>query len=167
CLHFCSGNYHMAWIKLTSKALYLMAGGTNQYIDKVDLGAANNGEYQIDFPTYWFQGQDAPPRRMSVTLNATQEPKPLDEPIPLPPPRPDVNGDYYESRAWPWVVIAVGGLNCRSDAGLNFSVKTVLPQGTVIQSNGWKPDAQGRPWLYVSSAGGFVRATDRFVNPAY
>ena len=169
----------MAWMKLTSKALYLIAGGTYQYIDKVDLDASDNGEYQITFPVYWFQGQDSPPRRMSINLKETREPTPYgsdsggETHTPTPPnppvagPMPDYNGDYYEGRVWPWVVVAPSGLNCRADAELSAAIKTGFAQGTVIESGGWKADSQGRPWLYIPAEEGFVRSNSRFIQPAY
>ncbi|MBE9041900.1 hypothetical protein IQ235_14045 [Oscillatoriales cyanobacterium LEGE 11467] len=166
----------MAWMKLTSKALYLIAGGTYQYIDKIELGSSVNGEYQLTFPVYWFQGQDSPPRRMSVNLNETREPTPLwggdngDTHAPNPPtpgPMPDYNGDYYEARVWPWVVVAPSGLNCRADAELSAAIRTGFAQGTVIESSGWKADSQGRPWLYIPTEDGYIRSNSRFIQPAY
>ncbi|MDY6937112.1 MAG: hypothetical protein SWY16_05530 [Cyanobacteriota bacterium] len=170
----------MAWIKLTSKALYLIAGGTYQYIDKVDLDTSSSGEYQLTVPVYWFQSQDNPPRRMSINLQETREPTPLtggdggDTHSPNPPnwqpvpgPMPDRNGDYYEGRTWPWVVVAPSGLNCRVDAELSAAIKTGFAQGTVIESSGWKADSQGRPWLYIAAEDGYIRANARFIQPAY
>jgi hypothetical protein len=52
----------MSWLKLTSKSLYLMRGGTNTYIEKVDLAAIPGAdrEFKLSIPAEWLQGSDSP-----------------------------------------------------------------------------------------------------------
>jgi len=66
----------MTWLKLTSKALYLMQG--NQYIDRQDLhlSRAQPEQYKFDFPKEWMLAVDAP-RSLIISLQATAQPEPL------------------------------------------------------------------------------------------
>ncbi len=49
----------MTWIKLTSKALYLMDG--DRYLNKVDLESRPNpNEQSIDLPISWFKSPERP-----------------------------------------------------------------------------------------------------------
>jgi len=51
----------MVWLKLTSKALYLMKGDTDLYLEKVDLKPHSTaGEFSLDVPLEWLQQMDAP-----------------------------------------------------------------------------------------------------------
>jgi len=52
----------MSWLKLTSNSLYLMRGGTNTYIEKVDLAATpgSDREFKLSIPAEWLQGSDSP-----------------------------------------------------------------------------------------------------------
>lgn len=52
----------MTWLKLTSEALYLMKGGTNSFVDKVDLESIvdKENEFKLAVPAEWLQGSDAP-----------------------------------------------------------------------------------------------------------
>jgi lysozyme len=77
----------MAWLKLTSKALYLMQG--DQYIDKQDLhlSRAQPEQYKFDFPKEWMSAVDAP-RNLIVALETTAEPQPLPSKKPDPFSRP-------------------------------------------------------------------------------
>lgn len=53
----------MSWLKMTSEALYLMKGGTNEYLEEVKLiqkGAAANEEFEFTVPDRWFIGNSAP-----------------------------------------------------------------------------------------------------------
>lgn len=64
----------MSWLKLTSKALYLMHGGTEQYISKVALESKDNFTI-LDVPLDWFTGSTSNlPRTMLVDTQATVEP---------------------------------------------------------------------------------------------
>ncbi|MCY7333951.1 MAG: D-Ala-D-Ala carboxypeptidase family metallohydrolase [Pseudanabaena sp. CAN_BIN31] len=79
------------WIKLNSKALYLMKGGTNQFIEKVDLvpkvdrpGATNAtpiaGKFSLNIPARWFKRSD-PPGQMAINLKDTSEPSAFKPPV--------------------------------------------------------------------------------------
>jgi lysozyme len=59
----------MTWLKLTSKALYLMQGNTECYLDKVDLKTRPSGEFELTVPIDWFQMGNVP-GEMVVTLQA-------------------------------------------------------------------------------------------------
>lgn len=51
----------MVWLRLTSKALYLMKGDTALYLDKVDLEPHSTaGEFKLDVPLEWLRQMDAP-----------------------------------------------------------------------------------------------------------
>jgi N-acetylmuramoyl-L-alanine amidase len=64
----------MSWLKLTSKALYLMQGGTEQYISKVALESKDNSTI-LDVPLDWFTGSTSNlPRTMLVDMQASVEP---------------------------------------------------------------------------------------------
>lgn len=66
----------MSWVKLTSKALYLMDSESNKYLEKVDLilTRAIPEQYKIDLPLTWLQSEDSP-GQVIVALEATVEPK--------------------------------------------------------------------------------------------
>jgi N-acetylmuramoyl-L-alanine amidase len=71
----------MSWLKLTSKALYLMQGGTEQYIGKVALESTGNST-TLDVPLDWFTGSTSNlPRTMLVDMQATVEPAQFIPPI--------------------------------------------------------------------------------------
>ncbi|WP_272129043.1 peptidoglycan recognition protein family protein [Spirulina sp. CS-785/01] len=74
----------MAWLKLTQKALYLMQGGTNQYLQKVDLQPHNpeREQYRFNVPVDWFQSLNNPPQSMIVSLEEG-EPQPVTPETPL------------------------------------------------------------------------------------
>ncbi len=76
----------MSWVKLTSKALYLMDSQSNEYLEKVDLilTRANPEQYKIDLPLEWLESEDAP-GQVIVALDANEEPKQKATP-PLPTP---------------------------------------------------------------------------------
>jgi lysozyme len=69
----------MSWLKLTSKALYLMKGETENYIDKVELECNSSGAFTLFIPPQWFKDNDAPSGmiiQMLPNFNV-EEPKPL------------------------------------------------------------------------------------------
>ncbi|MEG4800139.1 hypothetical protein QUB63_03560 [Microcoleus sp. ARI1-B5] len=74
----------MVWLKLTSKALYLIDG--NEYLDKADLTLirATPEQYKLDLPLAWLQGEDAP-GKLIVSLQSPREPN---QKIFPPPPAP-------------------------------------------------------------------------------
>jgi hypothetical protein len=51
----------MSWLKLTSNSLYLMRGGTNTCIDKIDLAAipGSDREFKLSIPAEWLNGSDS------------------------------------------------------------------------------------------------------------
>lgn len=66
----------MAWLKMTSNALYLMAPGTDRYLEKrpVTLNSpANPNELGTEVPTEWFVND--PPKRLIVDLTASEPTK--------------------------------------------------------------------------------------------
>lgn len=74
----------MAWLKLTSKALYLMDSG--EYLEKVDLALVRSApeQYKMDLPLEWLQEEDAP-GQMIVSLSSSVEPdKKILPPLPKP-----------------------------------------------------------------------------------
>jgi hypothetical protein len=52
----------MSWLKMTSEALFLMKGGTNEFLDKVDLVVheSDKKEFKLDIPKQWLKNNDAP-----------------------------------------------------------------------------------------------------------
>lgn len=66
----------MAWLKLTSEALYLMKGGTNLFIDKVELRDHNSEKEELilDVPRKWFQRGDIP-KTMVIDVGSTEKPE--------------------------------------------------------------------------------------------
>jgi len=68
----------MSWLKLTSEFLFLMKGGTNEFLDKVQLnphGTPANEEFLLDIPKDWFQRSDVP-RRITIDVDSTEKPNP-------------------------------------------------------------------------------------------
>jgi hypothetical protein len=66
----------MSWLKMTSKSLFLMKGGTNEYLEKVDLnvhGVPTNEEFDITVPTGWLTGSNAP-RMVVIDFGSTEKP---------------------------------------------------------------------------------------------
>jgi hypothetical protein len=69
----------MTWLKLTSKALYLMDG--EKALEKVDLQPRNNpAERALNLPLSWFQGSNVP-NGMVISLKALNEPVVTKPPI--------------------------------------------------------------------------------------
>lgn len=64
----------MAWLKLTAEALYLMKGGTNLFIDKVDLKDHNTAKEELilDIPKDWFRRGDVP-KTMVIDVGSTEK----------------------------------------------------------------------------------------------
>lgn len=64
----------MSWLKLTSKTLYLMKGGTNTYIDKSELEAipGSGREFKLSVPADWLNGSDSP-NVVVVDVGSTEE----------------------------------------------------------------------------------------------
>jgi hypothetical protein len=68
----------MPWMKLTSKALYLMDG--DKFLSKVDLRVHNRlTERALDIPVGWFGASDAP-GAVVIALKRTIEPTPMPSP---------------------------------------------------------------------------------------
>lgn len=63
----------MSWLKLTRQALYLMKGGSDCYVRKVDVSSSNQNpsELRLFVPQDWFTGRDAP-SGMVVNLSGTE-----------------------------------------------------------------------------------------------
>lgn len=102
----------------------------------------------------------------------------------------DQNGDYF-SGTLPvdslqpdyvinrWQVTTPSGLNCRRDAGTEFSIVEVLTSGELFQvqtsegrdqhNNPTKLDSRGLPWFKVTGSQNeikcFVRANKRYIEP--
>ena len=74
----------MVWLKLTSKALYLMDGV--EYLDKEELTLrrATPEQYTLDLPLAWFQGVDDP-GKLIISLKSSQA-EPDKKVLPPPPP---------------------------------------------------------------------------------
>ena len=74
----------MAWLKLTSKALYLM--DETEYLQKSDLTLkqADPEQYTMELPLEWFKGASSP-GEMIISLESSVEP--IKKVLP-PPPRP-------------------------------------------------------------------------------
>jgi N-acetylmuramoyl-L-alanine amidase len=67
----------MSWLKMTSKSLFLMKGGTDEFLKKVDLqphGNRANKEFKFDIPTDWGQTGDIP-RVMVIDVGSAQDVK--------------------------------------------------------------------------------------------
>jgi hypothetical protein len=52
----------MSWLKVTKKALYLMQGGTDNYIDKVEFTPQSAPKEIKDFPYFWFSSKVTRPK---------------------------------------------------------------------------------------------------------
>lgn len=66
----------MSWLKMTSKSLFLMKGGTNQFLEKIDLtvhGSPGDQEFKLDVPIQWLKGSDVP-RAIVIDVGSTEEP---------------------------------------------------------------------------------------------
>jgi N-acetylmuramoyl-L-alanine amidase len=66
----------MSWLKMTSKSLYLMKGGTNEFLNKIDLiphGIPADQESKLDIPTAWLEGSDVP-RVIVIDVDSIGEP---------------------------------------------------------------------------------------------
>lgn len=66
----------MSWLKMTSESLFLMKGGTDQFLEKVDLtvyGNPANQEFKLDVPIRWLEGTDVP-RVIVIDVGSTQKP---------------------------------------------------------------------------------------------
>jgi lysozyme len=76
----------MAWLKLTSKALYLM--DDNEYLEKFDLSLnrATPAQYKMDLPLEWLRGASAP-GQMIIALESLSEPNKKLSPTPPAPTR--------------------------------------------------------------------------------
>lgn len=64
----------MSWLKMTSESLFLMKGGTDEFLKKVNLqphGAEANKEFKFDIPTDWGEGGDVP-RVMVIDVGSKQ-----------------------------------------------------------------------------------------------
>lgn len=79
------------WIKLNSKALYLMQGGTNEFIEKVSLvpkvdrpgdtsATPIPGKFSLNIPARWFKRSD-PPGQMAINLKDASEPSAFQPPV--------------------------------------------------------------------------------------
>ena len=68
----------MSWIKMTSKSVHLMKGGTDEFLKKVDLqphGEVANKEFKFDIPIDWGKGGDVP-RVMVIDVGSIVDVKP-------------------------------------------------------------------------------------------
>jgi hypothetical protein len=80
----------MTWLKLTSKALYLMESGTNEYLEKFDLSLtrAVPEQYKMDIPVEWFSSDDAEiPGQVIISFNTKDEPQPVKSKPKVDPPK--------------------------------------------------------------------------------
>jgi hypothetical protein len=59
----------MSWLKLTKNYLFLMKGGSYQYIDRISI----NDQKIKDFPRRWFSSIDQRPRTMIVTSTLAED----------------------------------------------------------------------------------------------
>jgi hypothetical protein len=84
----------MTWLKLTKEALYLMKGGTNKYLEKVNLAELDNQEFKVNVPLQWFDGDDSDvPSNMILSLEPSEEPPPV-------PPEPDPLNQVISTKEW-------------------------------------------------------------------
>lgn len=67
----------MSWLKLTADSLYLMKGGTNTFIEKVELNSipGKEDEFKLEVPANWLQGSDSP-RVVVVDVGSTENVQP-------------------------------------------------------------------------------------------
>jgi len=70
----------MTWLKLTTKALYLMGSSSDRYLKKVELKEHNSAkkEFKLSIPLEWFESASAP-GKMLIELDPNHP-----EPLPLP-----------------------------------------------------------------------------------
>jgi lysozyme len=79
----------MAWLKLTSQALYLMDSG--EYLDREELilMSATPERYKLDLPLEWLRREDVP-GKMIISLKSSVEPSKKNLPPPPPPNRQQI-----------------------------------------------------------------------------
>jgi lysozyme len=106
----------MVWLKLTSKALYLM--DSDEYLEKIDLTLqqANPQQYKMDVPLDWLRDPTAP-GKIIVALKTSTEPQKA------PPPPPPVNTRHY---------IRITKQGMRFSNGLEALNVTLMEGSTVI-----------------------------------
>jgi N-acetylmuramoyl-L-alanine amidase len=66
----------MSWLKLTSESMFLMKGGTNEFLEKIDLkthGTSTQKKFELDVPKDWLTGSDAP-RTIIIDIGSTEKP---------------------------------------------------------------------------------------------
>jgi hypothetical protein len=66
----------MSWLKLTSESLFLMKGGTNEYLKKIDLQThetLSDKESRVDIPKDWLTESNAP-RTIIIDVGSTENP---------------------------------------------------------------------------------------------
>jgi GH25 family lysozyme M1 (1,4-beta-N-acetylmuramidase) len=61
----------MAWIRLTDQAMYLMEGGEDCYIDKIELQPNTDSSTSLNIPLEWFRDGNSP-RTMVVDRTQTE-----------------------------------------------------------------------------------------------
>ncbi|MDB9314250.1 hypothetical protein PN462_14145 [Spirulina sp. CS-785/01] len=114
----------MSWLQITTEALYLMQGGSNKYLEKVDLETGSETEKRLDFPLAWFQEGDDIPRSAIVSFeNLPSEPDPY---IPIRVTQPPPNRVDIQER------FTIEGLTDVSNAG----------KAVIIEVSGFKVSSQ-------------------------
>ncbi|MFN9644693.1 MAG: hypothetical protein ACK6BG_06145 [Cyanobacteriota bacterium] len=68
----------MSWLKLTAGYLYLMKGGTDQYIDRCKINQASSTNEKIlgsisEFPHEWFESEIQRPKTIIVNLHEERD----------------------------------------------------------------------------------------------
>ena len=134
----------MTWLKLTSKALYLMDG--DQYLNKVDLESRPNpNEHSIDLPISWFKSPE-PPTGIVVALKASAEPPPALEPSPPPaPPQASLLAIHFAAVPNPWKTPAKPHLpllvKAFRDQGIVHPRGLAYAAATIGRESSWNPRA--------------------------
>ncbi|MGG6293568.1 transglycosylase SLT domain-containing protein [Leptolyngbya sp. AN02str] len=134
----------MPWLKLTSKALYLMEG--SQFLNKVDLDPRDKPhERSLQLPISWFKSPD-PPTGIVVALSCPDEPTAALPPSPPPAPphtsSPKVNfalvPDPWKPASKPHLTVLVQAFH---DQGIVDGRVLAYAAATISRESSWNPRA--------------------------
>jgi hypothetical protein len=144
CLKLKAGITKMStWIKLNSKALYLMQGNTNEFIEKVELvpkvdrpGDTNatpiQGKFSLNIPARWFKRSD-PPGQMTINLKDSSQPSAFKPTVPPTGATPPSSKKQVKARSGEVFDLIDSRNASASDSSLaNFQPNATLNDGTLL-----------------------------------
>lgn len=130
------------WIKLTSKALYLMQGGTNEFIEKVILvpkvdrpgdtsATPIAGKFSLNIPERWFKSS-SPPGQMAINLKDTSEPSAFKQPVVSTPATPTNSKKIKAPSGVEFDLIDSRNAGTSNPTLADFQPNEVLNDGTLL-----------------------------------